>query len=250
MGNFVFQSFKMNLGMQKVDWDSDINVWLVPKKINDQTKIQNQSCSSPTFEFFEDKVDWLKIGTIHGFNIDSVNKVTNVVSDNTYEAMEQYPASAYIFSNDCPAECWVPKDYEYMVLADTHYKVSDLKNLDAAFNTSYWDNNYAFSGKYDSSEFQYYNIPEHILNEDMVRISAFNTSILAATDFSGYSGFSIEQYKGEGCVISYSETRYNNKKEEYKCYHPICYVEFAKPHGSAEGRLKIDWASNGCIQAE
>lgn len=98
MGNFVFQSFKMNLGMQKVDWDSDINVWLVPKKINDQTKIQNQSCSSPTFEFFEDKVDWLKIGTIHGFNIDSVNKVTNVVSDNTYEAMEQYPASAYIFS--------------------------------------------------------------------------------------------------------------------------------------------------------
>lgn len=239
MSNFVFQSFKYKLGMQKVDWNSTINVWLTPK-LTDKSYVNKLSCSDLSFEFFEDKVDWIKVGTINGFNLDSVNKITNESSDSTYEAMEAFPASAYIFSEECPKECWVPQDYEYVAIDSDHYKVAKSTNDD--LNKDYWDSNYSFADKYDSTEFEYYNIPEHALTDDMIRLSAYST------DFVPASAFSPGEYKGDGCVITYSEGR-TGKDGPYTCYHPICYVEFSKSHGLANGKLKIDWAADGCIQA-
>lgn len=238
MASFIFPAFKYNLGKQWVDWNSEINIWLTPKlRLADgfpgYEKKYSMAFNGIDCKFYEDKVpSWHKIGKINGFNIDSVNQVTNEESDATYEEMESYPASAYVFSDECPVECWVKKDYEYQSVTTSHYNTEEAQNNGKYLDTKYWQTNYDFQEYYDPTEFAYYNIKEHPLNEDLVRISAFNNDIKPASAFSDFS-----KYEGEGCVITWSIVN----KDHSILYNPICYFEFTKKHGSAIGKMNIDW---------
>lgn len=121
----VFKSFLYKLGMNKVVYDNskgkEFKVWLVRRFSENELD---------TIDKFNTKFDDIKedgmifLTSLYHTKMSTVNDVSKMTSEITYESLKNIPASAYIFSDyDCPRGCYVKKDYNYVAY---NYKVDDL----------------------------------------------------------------------------------------------------------------------------
>lgn len=220
MNSFLFDEFKSNLGFNRINWqDGVFDVYLVYKA--DDLNINKMTKHETLLPLLGKK-----IGKLQGLTFETVNSITNLTSTNYYEAVESYPASAYIFSKECP-DNQVKKDWDYAGYDNTHYDTYKKLN-DDNFNNYHWEKAYSFNNYYSEAEYAMYNIPLHPISEDVCKLKYNQIAYIEYENFSG------SLPKGEAAIIYYTE-----KKSKISC--PVCYTEFDSMHDANDGPMLIEW---------
>lgn len=234
MENWVFDSFKYNLGKQNIKWDEDFILYLVPHlEQSDYRGINNAKLEAII-------KDSTKAGYIYGLNMKTINDLTNKESENFYESLEQYPASAYIFSDEYNGTL-VKSDYDYYSLGATHQEVyKGVKNGKIPFNKAYWEKKYQFASEFSESEFDYYGIPKSTMQENKVRLSNTRDKLYNINNHAQWNSKKDATYypQGNGLIVYCSGSKYKG---------PVCYFE-SQQYIKARGELVIDWNNNGLME--
>ena len=177
---YIFNKFKFMLGARCVDWNNPFYIYLTPKLTTEQLReIDRQSYDKP-WNTLVSQYNLLKIGQMCGGDINSINHITGTEADATYEELQNITCSAVLFSDECPATCFIKRDYEYESLADTPKNVQlavDNNNTKNYFNGDYWDLNYGFNDEYSQQEYDYYNVKTKPVTEDIIVVNAGNNAI-------------------------------------------------------------------------
>ena len=243
----VFKKFKFMLGARAIDWNRPFTVYLSPLlSSDDRDKIDD----------FNNKEDWVKkynlfkIGEMLNPSIESINSQTGMESDACYEEMEYMPASAVIFSKECPATCWVKRDYEYSQYGTTPKGVRDTIQAGANteyFNSEYWNLNYGFAHEFSQEEYDSYNLKTTPLTEDVIRVAGGDNAISATSVVNDKS--TKHHMCGYGIVITTvhkdAPAKWNNSNEI-----PVAYIEFDRFHDAKNGTMNIVWNNNGFLRLE
>ena len=243
----VFKKFKFMLGARAIDWNRPFTVYLSPLlSVGDRNFIDD----------FNNKEDWVKkynlfkIGEMLNPSIESINSQTGMESDACYEEMEYMPASAVIFSKECPATCWVKRDYEYSQYGTTPKGVRDTIQAGANteyFNSEYWNLNYGFAHEFSQEEYDSYNLKTTPLTEDVIRVAGGDNAISATSVVNDKS--TKHHMCGYGIVITTvhknAPAKWNNSNEI-----PVAYIEFDRFHDAKNGAMNIVWNNNGFLRLE
>ena len=218
---YVFKKFKFMLGARAIDWNRPFTVYLSPLlSSDDRNKIDD----------FNNKEDWVKkynlfkIGEMLNPSIESINSQTGMESDSCYEEMEYMPASAVIFSQQCPPTCW-----EY-------------------FNSEYWNLNYGFASAFSQEEYDSYNLKTTPLTEDVIKVVGGDNAISAASTVNDKS--TKHHMCGYGIMITtvHKDAPAKNWKPEQEI--PVAYIEFDRFHDAKNGIMNILWNNNGFLRLE
>lgn len=243
----VFKKFKFMLGARAIDWNRPFTVYLSPLlSVGDRNFIDD----------FNNKEDWVKkynlfkIGEMLNPSIESINSQTGMESDACYEEMEYMPASAVIFSKECPATCWVKRDYEYSQYGTTPKGVRDTIQAGANteyFNSEYWNLNYGFAHEFSQEEYDSYNLKTTPLTENVIRVAGGDNAISATSVVNDKS--TKHHMCGYGIVITTvhkdAPAKWNNSNEI-----PVAYIEFDRFHDAKNGAMNIVWNNNGFLRLE
>ena len=242
----VFKKFKFMLGARAIDWNRPFTVYLSPLlSSDDRDKIDN----------FNNKEDWVKkynlfkIGEMLNPSIESINSQTGMESDSCYEEMEYLPASAVIFSQQCPPTCWVKRDYEYSQYGTTPKGVKDTIKAGANteyFNSEYWNLNYGFAPEFVQEEYDSYNLKTTPLTEDVIKVAGGDNAISAASTVNDKS--TKHHMCGYGIMITtvHKDAPAKDWKSEQEI--PVAYIEFDRFHDAKNGTMNIVWNNNGFLR--
>ena len=245
---YVFKKFKFMLGARAIDWNRPFTVYLSPLlSSDDRNKIND----------FNNQEDWVKkynlfkIGEMLNPSIESINSQTGMESDSCYEEMELLPASAVIFSKECPPTCWVKRDYEYSQYDITPKGVKDTIKADANteyFNSEYWNLNYGFASAFSQEEYDSYNLKTTPLTEDVIKVVGGDNAISAASTVNDKS--TKHHMCGYGIMITtvHKDAPAKNWKLEQEI--PVAYIEFDRFHDAKNGTMNIVWNNNGFLRLE
>lgn len=219
MDGFVFDLFKKNLGLGKVDWNGRFDIFLT-----DICPPYLQHIKDP-----EQLNEYLgrRLGQVQGLSFETVNSITKAKSENYYEAIEAYPASAYLFSDECP-NTYFKLDWDYKSYSDTHYNTSTYCKQNDEFNAEYWERSYNLSNTYSEGEYQMYGIPLNTVSEDVVKLT--NNSI-NYKDWDSYQG---HYPGGNGAIVYY-------KGKSQASSFPVFYIQFDSYHDGKYGPMTIEW---------
>lgn len=243
---YVFKKFKFMLGARAIDWNRPFTVYLSP--------LLSQSDRN-FIDDFNNKEDWVKkynlfkIGEMLNPSIESINSRTGMESDSCYEEMECLPASAVIFSKQCPSQCYIKRDYEYSQYGSTPWDASaNIKNgIGDYFNNTYWDLNYGFTSAFSQEEYDSYNLKTTPLTEDVIKVAGGDNAISATNVVNDKS--TKHHMCGYGIVITTvhkdSPAKWNNSNEI-----PVTYIEFDRFHDAKNGTMNIVWNNNGFLRLE
>lgn len=244
----VFKKFKFMLGARAIDWNRPFTVYLSPLlSSDDRDKIDD----------FNNKEDWVKkynlfkIGEMLNPSIESINSQTGMESDSCYEEMEYMPASAVIFSQQCPPTCWVKRDYEYSQYGTTPKGVKDTIKAGANteyFNSEYWNLNYGFAPEFVQEEYDSYNLKTTPLTEDVIKVAGGDNAISAASTVNDKS--TKHHMCGYGIMITtvHKDAPAKDWKSEQEI--PVAYIEFDRFHDAKNGTMNIVWNNNGFLRLE
>ena len=242
----VFKKFKFMLGARAIDWNRPFTVYLSPLlSSDDRDKIDD----------FNNKEDWVKkynlfkIGEMLNPSIESINSQTGMESDSCYEEMEYLPASAVIFSQQCPPTCWVKRDYEYSQYGTTPKGVKDTIKAGANteyFNSEYWNLNYGFAPEFVQEEYDSYNLKTTPLTEDVIKVAGGDNAISAASTVNDKS--TKHHMCGYGIMITtvHKDAPAKDWKSEQEI--PVAYIEFDRFHDAKNGTMNIVWNNNGFLR--
>ncbi len=244
---YVFKKFKFMLGARAIDWNRPFTVYLSPLlSVGDRNLIDD----------FNNKEDWVKkynlfkIGEMLNPSIESINSQTGMESDSCYEEMEYMPASAVIFSKQCPPTCWVKRDYEYSQYGTTPKGVRDTIQAGANteyFNSEYWNLNYGFAPEFSQEEYDSYNLKTTPLTENVIKVAGGDNAISATSVVNDKS--TKHHMCGYGIVITTvhkdAPAKWNNSNEI-----PVAYIEFDRFHDAKNGTMNIVWNNNGFLRLE
>jgi hypothetical protein len=236
------------LGARAIDWNRPFTVYLSPLlSSDDRDKIDD----------FNNKEDWVKkynlfkIGEMLNPSIESINSQTGMESDSCYEEMEYMPASAVIFSQQCPPTCWVKRDYEYSQYGTTPKGVKDTIKAGANteyFNSEYWNLNYGFAPEFVQEEYDSYNLKTTPLTEDVIKVAGGDNAISAASTVNDKS--TKHHMCGYGIMITtvHKDAPAKDWKSEQEI--PVAYIEFDRFHDAKNGTMNIVWNNNGFLRLE
>ena len=244
----VFKRFKFMLGARAIDWNRPFTVYLSPllseDNLNDIDDFNNKTSLASKYNLF-------KIGEMLNPSFESINNITGMESEASYEEMEYLPASAVIFSKQCPTNCYIKRDYEYAQYGnqpwDVFNTINEGKNTDY-FNSEYWNLNYGFASAFNQEEYDSYNIKTTPLTENVIKVLGGNNAISATEDVN--KGSSTHHMCGNGIVITtmHKDAPAKNWKPEQEI--PVAYVEFDRFHDAKNGKMNIAWNSNGFLRLE
>ena len=244
----VFKKFKFMLGARAIDWNRPFIVYLSPLlSSDDRTKIDD----------FNNKENWVsnynlfKIGEMLNPSFESINSITGMESDSCYEEMEYMPASAVIFSKECPSTCWVKRDYEYSQFGTTPKEVKDIissgKNTEY-FNSEYWNLNYGFASEFVQEEYDSYNLNTTPLTEDVIKVLGGDNAISASSTVNDKS--TKQHMCGYGIMITTVHKDAPAKNWNYEQEIPVAYIEFDRFHDAKNGTMNIVWNNDGFLRLE
>ncbi len=244
----VFKKFKFMLGARAIDWNRPFIVYLSPLlSVGDRNFIDD----------FNNKEDWVKkynlfkIGEMLNPSIESINSRTGMESDSCYEEMEYMPASAVIFSKECPPTCWVKRDYEYSQYGITPNVVKDTIKAGTNteyFNSEYWNLNYGFAPEFVQEEYDSYNLKTTPLTEDVIKVLGGDNAISASSTVNDKT--TKHHMCGYGIMITtvHKDAPAKNWKSEQEI--PVAYIEFDRFHDAKNGTMNIVWNNNGFLRLE
>lgn len=244
----VFKKFKFMLGARAIDWNRPFTVYLSPLlSVGDRNFIDD----------FNNKEDWVKkynlfkIGEMLNPSIESINSRTGMESDSCYEEMEYMPASAVIFSKECPPTCWVKRDYEYSQYGITSNVVKDTIKAGTNteyFNSEYWNLNYGFAPEFVQEEYDSYNLKTTPLTEDVIKVLGGDNAISASSTVNDKT--TKHHMCGYGIMITtvHKDAPAKDWKSEQEI--PVAYIEFDRFHDAKNGTMNIVWNNNGFLRLE
>ena len=246
----IFEKFKLMLGLRAVDWTRPVNIYLTPYEIPldgyDPLKQENRKWPEVISEF-----KLLKIGQMHNPTMESINNITGMESEASYEEIEYLPASAVIFSQQCPAKCYVKNDYEYSQYGYdpwvVHDSIRDNTNADY-FNSNYWELNYGFAPEFSQAEYDSYNLKTTPLTENVIKLNAGNNSISAASDIN--SAAKDSHMCGYGILVDILHKDALPNDDRGSMHIPVAYIPFDRFHDAKNGTMNIVWNSNGFLRLE
>ena len=184
-------------------------------------------------------------------SFESINSRTGMESDSCYEEMEYMPASAVIFSKECPPTCWVKRDYEYSQYGTTPKGVKDTIKAGTNteyFNSEYWNLNYGFASAFSQEEYDSYNLKTTPLTEDVIKVAGGDNAISAASEVNNIS--TKHHMCGYGIMITtvHKDAPAKNWTPEQEI--PVAYIEFDRFHDAKNGTMNILWNNNGFLRLE
>ena len=252
--NRIFEKFKFYLGARCIDWNGTFNIYITP--LLDHLECAKwdplgADVKGKTWKSVVLEKKFIRIGQLHNLNIDSINKITNMASETSYDELHNLPCRAHIFSKECPNTCYVKKDWEYEAVGSTPEEAD--KNYEKQLNTEYWDLNYGFYDHFDQEEYDLYGIKADMITENIMRVMPGENVIFATKDVNTTDANT--HIAGYGVLI---DTRLKTAKtvvpesgEDMADQHvPVLYIEFDRYHDSKNGTMNITWNQNGFLRVE
>lgn len=255
----VFSSFLYNLGinsLKKINQTNNINVSILTKKLSSfpESDFSIFNDISLTYKNLQEKNIVTNTNlTLKDIAINSVNKDTEKLPDNTIQELRNIPVKEIIFSgeykNTNAKNCKVYKDLEY----EDGLKYEQISNQPSETNKSkkekyrYFQNEYNFSNDYDKSEYDSLNVTLDYLLESRICVNAANFFVSNST-YTDMNKTPVNLFPNGCCygiILSYTDDSYKDGK-----MIPMIYYEFANPIYTNNNTLEIEFNQNGIFKVE
>lgn len=247
---YVFKRFKFMLGARAIDWNRPFDVYLTPRLEDKQLAELDNFNDRRTWDTIVTTYNLFKIGSMVNPSIESINNQTGMESDACYEEIECLPASAVIFSKQCPSQCYIKRDYEYSQYGTTPLDASgNIKNgVGDYFNNTYWDLNYGFTSGFSQEEYDMYNLKTTPLTENVIKVVGGDNAISAASEINTESKDSHVCGYGILLVIYHKDAEAIDNR--YNMNIPVAFIPFDRFHDAKNGTMNILWNNNGFLRLE
>lgn len=168
---------------------------------------------------------------LENVGLNTFNKDTGFISEESYEKMIDLAASSKIFSPD-HNNSWVTGDLDW-VSAE-----KDIGNSE-----QYFVNEYNFSKTFNKTEYQSYGLNQNLLEENVVRLSAESFLLNSQKAINT----SAMDYGAAGVLLTYVDEGKGFSGENEL---PVAFYDFGKTLHSNYNFLQVDWHEDGIIKAE
>lgn len=255
---YVFKKFKFMLGARCIDWNRPFDVYLTPRLEDKQLAELDDFNDRRSWDTIVTTYNLFKIGSMVNPSIESINNQTGMESEACYEEMEELPASAVIFSKQCPSRCYVKRDYEYSQYGSTPWDAyTNIKNgVGEYFNSNYWDLNYGFTSAFSQEEYDMYNLKTTPLTENVIKVVGGDNAISATSEVNKVNPEKPDDpiQKHHMCgygillVIHHKDAAAIDKRATRNI--PVAFIPFDRFHDAKNGIMNIVWNNNGFLRLE
>ena len=187
MSSYVFNSYiyKLNSGKYRDFYNpSYFDVWFCPRGIS----LSGCNTTSATMYTLNDKFSenhMVYFGNLGNMHVEC-NDGSGLPSEATYQEIFDLPASAYMFSRECPGSAAICKDQCYI---DYEYSVEDMREYTSAVGdkyitdgqkshtmwktrSKYFTSEYNFASAYDAGEYTRYGMPDNSVKGENISLMA------------------------------------------------------------------------------